>query len=133
MGGYETNQAKPEPLAKYIYLHDMGRDHSQSWDWNTRLSILEWHHSTRVRINAKLSVRTLSNSNSVPIFFFILFFWVFEIQLLFQIIINRISIIAESRQTIWRLKWGTAFVTTLINIAVFCIFIPAHVDPPLET
>ncbi|KAL6914633.1 hypothetical protein ACHAPO_007757 [Fusarium lateritium] len=68
----------------------------------------------------------------IPVFFFILFFWVFEIQLLFQIIINRISIIAESRQTIWRLKWGTAFVTTIINIAVFCVFIPAHVDPPIH-
>uniref|UniRef100_A0A0D2XSV6 Integral membrane protein n=1 Tax=Fusarium oxysporum (strain Fo5176) TaxID=660025 RepID=A0A0D2XSV6_FUSOF len=41
-----------------------------------------------------------------------------------------ISIIAESRQTIQRLKWGTAFAVTCINIAVFCIFIPSHMDPP---
>ncbi|KAL4727840.1 hypothetical protein ACLX1H_004530 [Fusarium chlamydosporum] len=68
----------------------------------------------------------------VPLFFFILFFWVFEIQLLLQIIVNRISIIAESRQTIRRLKWGTAFVVTCINVAVFCIFIPSHVDPPVS-
>ncbi|CAG7554664.1 unnamed protein product [Fusarium equiseti] len=68
----------------------------------------------------------------VPIFFFILFFWVFEIQLLLQIIINRIAIIAESQRTIQRLKWGTAFVVTCINVAVFCIFIPAHVDPPVS-
>jgi hypothetical protein len=70
--------------------------------------------------------------NSVPIFFFILFFWVFEIQLLLQIIINRIAIIAESQRTIERLKWGTAIVVTCINVAVFCIFIPAHVDPPVS-
>ncbi|KAH7464001.1 hypothetical protein FOMA001_g17970 [Fusarium oxysporum f. sp. matthiolae] len=68
----------------------------------------------------------------IPIFFFILLFWVFEIQLLMQIIINRISIIAESRQTIQRLKWGTAFAVTCINIAVFCIFIPSHMDPPVS-
>lgn len=82
-----------------------------------------------------LSIRATSartNLNSVPIFFFILFFWVFEIQLLLQIIINRIAIIAESQRTIERLKWGTAFAVTCINVAVFCIFIPAHVDPPVS-
>jgi len=62
--------------------------------------------------------------------FFILFLWVFEIQLLMQIIINRISVIAESRETVRRVKWGTALIITLINIAVFCIFIPAHTVPP---
>ncbi|KAF9773631.1 hypothetical protein IL306_008534, partial [Fusarium sp. DS 682] len=41
-------------------------------------------------------------------------------------------IIAESRQTIQRLKWGTAFAVTCINIAVFCIFIPSHMDPPVS-
>ncbi|KAF5679234.1 hypothetical protein FHETE_975 [Fusarium heterosporum] len=68
----------------------------------------------------------------VPLFFFILLFWVFQIQLLMQIIINRISIIAESQKTIQKLKWGTAFAVTCINIAVFCIFIPAHVEPPVN-
>lgn len=47
-----------------------------------------------------------------------------------QIIINRIAIIAENRKTIRNLKWGTAVFITLINIAVFCIFIPAHTIPP---
>ena len=49
-----------------------------------------------------------------------------------QIIINRISIIAENRKTIQHMKWGTALVMTLINIAVFCIFIPAHLVPPVS-
>ncbi|SPO07010.1 uncharacterized protein DNG_09704 [Cephalotrichum gorgonifer] len=69
---------------------------------------------------------------TVPVLFFILFLWVFEIQLLMQIIINRIAVIAESRKTIKRLKWGTAVVITLINIAVFCIWIPAHLVPPVS-
>lgn len=68
----------------------------------------------------------------VPVLFSILFLWVFEIQLLMQIIINRISIISESQATIWRLKWGTALIITLINIAVFCIWIPAHTIPPVN-
>ncbi|KAJ3459677.1 hypothetical protein MRS44_015750 [Fusarium solani] len=69
-------------------------------------------------------------SPTVPVLFFILFFWVFEVQLLLQIIVNRISIIAEHRSTIFKLKWGTALIITCINIAVFCIWIPAHTVPP---
>ncbi|KAK1982725.1 hypothetical protein LZ30DRAFT_716547 [Colletotrichum cereale] len=67
---------------------------------------------------------------TVPVLFFILFLWVWEIQLLMQIIINRIAVIAESQETIAYLKWGTALVITLINIAVFVIWIPAHLEPP---
>ncbi|KAI1084232.1 hypothetical protein F5B20DRAFT_593349 [Whalleya microplaca] len=69
---------------------------------------------------------------TIPLLFFILLFWVFEIQLLMQIIINRISVIAERQKTIRKLKYGTAAVITAINIAVFCIFIPAHLDPPVS-
>ncbi|KAK2017158.1 hypothetical protein LZ32DRAFT_644583 [Colletotrichum eremochloae] len=67
---------------------------------------------------------------TVPVLFSILFLWVWEIQLLMQIIINRIAVIGESRRTIIYMKWGTALVITLINIAVFVIWIPAHLDPP---
>lgn len=49
-----------------------------------------------------------------------------------QIIINRISIISETQQTIRRLKWGTGLTISAINLAVFCIFIPAHLDPPVS-
>ena len=68
----------------------------------------------------------------MTILFFFLFFWVFEIQLLMQIIINRISVIAERQDTIRLLKWGTAGLITAINIAVFCIWIPAHMNPPVN-
>lgn len=66
----------------------------------------------------------------VPVLFSILVLWVFEIQLLMQIIVNRIAIIAEHQSTVRKLKWGTAFVITCINIAVFCIWIPSHIVPP---
>ncbi|KAK4092421.1 hypothetical protein Purlil1_3042 [Purpureocillium lilacinum] len=71
-------------------------------------------------------------SPTVPVLFCILCLWVLEIQLLMQIIINRIAIIAEHRSTIFKLKWGTAFAITCINIAVFCIWIPAHTVPPVS-
>ncbi|KAL6894972.1 hypothetical protein GGI43DRAFT_124707 [Trichoderma evansii] len=69
---------------------------------------------------------------TVPVLFFFLFLWVFEIQLLMQIIVNRIAIIAEDRGTVLKLKWGTAGIITCINIAVFCIWIPAHTNPPVS-
>jgi len=47
-----------------------------------------------------------------------------------QIIINRIFVVAESRDLVIKAKWGTAVIITTINIAVFCIWIPAHLVPP---
>ncbi|ROV90936.1 hypothetical protein VMCG_09990 [Cytospora schulzeri] len=69
---------------------------------------------------------------TVPVLFFILFFWVLEIQLLMQIIINRIAILCETQDTIRKLQWATFVVISAINIAVFCIFIPAHRSPPVS-
>ncbi|KAI4736403.1 hypothetical protein E4T50_13088 [Aureobasidium sp. EXF-12298] len=68
--------------------------------------------------------------NGPALLFFILFFYVFEVQFLMQIIINRISIISERKATAQRLKIGTAVVISIINVAVFCIFIPSHLSPP---
>lgn len=47
-----------------------------------------------------------------------------------QIIINRIYVVAENRQLVVKVKWGTALVITLINIMVFNVWIPAHLVPP---
>lgn len=77
-------------------------------------------------------INVSNNTPRVPVLFFILFFWVFEIQLLMQIIINRIALIAEHRSTVRNIKWGTVVVITAINIAVFCIWIPAHTVPPVS-
>lgn len=48
-----------------------------------------------------------------------------------QIIINRIALIAEHRKTVRNIKWGTVFIITTINIAVFIIWTPAHTVPPV--
>lgn len=68
----------------------------------------------------------------VPVLFFILLLWVFEVQLLMQIIINRIAIIHERPQTIRWIKWGTFVGILIVEILVFCIWIPAHMDPPVS-
>lgn len=69
---------------------------------------------------------------TIPVLFLFLVLYVFEIQFLMQIIVNRIAIIVETRETVVRVKWATAGIITLINIAVFCIWIPAHHDPPFS-
>ena len=66
----------------------------------------------------------------IPVLFGLLFCWVFEIQLLMQVIINRIYVVAENRNLVVKVKWATAGFITLINIMVFCIWIPAHLTPP---
>ncbi|KAI5248307.1 hypothetical protein E4T47_04103 [Aureobasidium subglaciale] len=68
--------------------------------------------------------------NGAVLLFFVLFFYVFEVQFLMQIIINRISIISERKATAKKLKIATAIVISCINAAVFCIFIPSHLTPP---
>ncbi|KAG9740641.1 hypothetical protein KCU73_g9150, partial [Aureobasidium melanogenum] len=64
--------------------------------------------------------------------FFILVFYALEVQLLMQIIINRIAVIAERKPTATKLKIATAVIISCINIAVFCIFIPSHMIPPVN-
>ncbi|KAI5921187.1 hypothetical protein F4810DRAFT_379500 [Camillea tinctor] len=66
---------------------------------------------------------------TVPVLFIILALWVFEIQLLMQMIINRIAVISDSGKTISRIKWGTFGIISTINIMVFIIWIPAHLSP----
>lgn len=48
-----------------------------------------------------------NHSDSVPLFFSILFLWVFEIQLLMQIIINRIAVVVDNRRLIRNIKVST--------------------------
>lgn len=45
-----------------------------------------------------------------------------------QIIINRIALLAVSRTVIRRLKWGIFVFLALINISVFCIWIPSRLQ-----
>ncbi|KAF5854709.1 hypothetical protein ETB97_000891, partial [Aspergillus alliaceus] len=39
-------------------------------------------------------------------------------------------VVAEKRSKVIIVRWSVATFLTLINIAVFCIWVPAHLDPP---
>ena len=69
---------------------------------------------------------------SLPLLFGLLITWVLQLQLLMQIIINRVALIVEHRTTARNLKWGTAALVTAINISVFSIWIPSHLSPPVS-
>ncbi|KAB8212810.1 hypothetical protein BDV33DRAFT_186102 [Aspergillus novoparasiticus] len=66
----------------------------------------------------------------IPVLCSLLVFWVFEIHFLMQIVINRIMVVAEKRRQVIIVRWSVAAFLTCINIAVFCIWVPAHLDPP---
>ncbi|KAH8724855.1 hypothetical protein GQ44DRAFT_617220 [Phaeosphaeriaceae sp. PMI808] len=61
-------------------------------------------------------------------YFTILFWWCIQVQLLLQIIINRIRVIVPDRRRSRNIMIGTACFVTTINISVFCIWIPSRLQ-----
>jgi len=59
--------------------------------------------------------------------------WAIQTQLLTQIIANRVSLIMTDRRKSRQLKWALAVSTTIVNISVFCIWIPAHMPGANDT
>ena len=55
-------------------------------------------------------------------------FWALQVQILLQIIINRIAILLTDRSKASRIKYSVAFIITAINISVYCIWIPARLQ-----
>ncbi|KAF7562848.1 hypothetical protein G7046_g1264 [Stylonectria norvegica] len=62
------------------------------------------------------------------IYFMIAFFWSFQIQLLLQIIINRIGLLMVVPHQATKLKWSVFGIILFINMSVFIIWIPARLQ-----
>ena len=54
--------------------------------------------------------------------------WTVQIQVIMQIIINRIRLLMVVKKNATRLKWAVFFILALINISVFVIWIPARLQ-----
>ncbi|CAA9964761.1 hypothetical protein PTMSG1_08120 [Pyrenophora teres f. maculata] len=65
---------------------------------------------------------------SFAFYFSILFWWCIQVQLLLQIIINRIRVIVPDRRRSKMIMIVTAIFVTAINISVFNIWIPARLQ-----
>ncbi|CAI6310060.1 unnamed protein product [Periconia digitata] len=66
-----------------------------------------------------------------PSFYFymgILLLWSIQIQLLLQIIINRIRIILADREKGRTIMISVAVIVTMLNISVFCVWMPARLQ-----
>ncbi|KAK6835937.1 hypothetical protein PG990_013432 [Apiospora arundinis] len=62
------------------------------------------------------------------IYFFILTFWTIQIQCICQIIINRIALLALDQKKMRKIRWGVFGVLSVVNISVYCIWIPARLQ-----
>jgi hypothetical protein len=133
MGSHKANTTEPQSLKVGLHLHGMGRDLGEYCNSYLCMAVLEQYLGTNVRIHLNPPLLVANDMvHSLPVLIFFLILWVLEIQLLMQIIINRIALIAEHRGTVFKLKWGTVAFITSINIAVFIIWIPAHLGPPVH-
>ncbi|KAI9158027.1 hypothetical protein HJFPF1_06013 [Paramyrothecium foliicola] len=65
---------------------------------------------------------------SFAFYFSILTLWALQVQFLLQIIINRCAILVSDKKFIWRIKYGVAALITIINISVYCIWVPARLQ-----
>ncbi|OSS44969.1 hypothetical protein B5807_09170 [Epicoccum nigrum] len=65
---------------------------------------------------------------SFAFYFTILFWWCIQVQLLLQIIINRIRVIVPDRRRSRHIMIATAVFVTMINISVFNVWIPARLQ-----
>ncbi|CAH0044694.1 unnamed protein product [Clonostachys solani] len=54
--------------------------------------------------------------------------WTIQVQCIYQIILNRVGLIADNTALVRRLKWAVFGFIVLINIAVACIWIPAQLQ-----
>ncbi|THZ36890.1 hypothetical protein D6C90_06870 [Aureobasidium pullulans] len=65
---------------------------------------------------------------SFAFYFSVLTLWALQVQLLLQIIINRVGVLMLDRKRAKNLKYGVAILITLINISVYCIWVPARLQ-----
>ncbi|CAM1504781.1 Fc.00g023720.m01.CDS01 [Cosmosporella sp. VM-42] len=65
---------------------------------------------------------------SFQLFFVTACFWSLQIQLLMQIIINRIALLMPAPGAATRLKWAVFLLLLLVNISVLVIWIPAQLQ-----
>ncbi|KAL1619365.1 hypothetical protein SLS54_006642 [Diplodia seriata] len=65
---------------------------------------------------------------SFEFFFLTLCLWVVQIQVLLQIIINRIALLLPDPRRVSKIKWTVVAYVGIINISVFCIWIPAQLQ-----
>ncbi|KAK7734556.1 hypothetical protein SLS57_000253 [Botryosphaeria dothidea] len=65
---------------------------------------------------------------SFEFFFFVLVFWVIQIQVILQIIVNRVGLLVTDKDRVRNMKWFVGIYVGIINVSVFCIWMPAQLQ-----
>ncbi|KAF4997647.1 hypothetical protein FGRMN_3679 [Fusarium graminum] len=105
----------------------------KSWQRGTRTNIYlmfvwaQWASSVVMSAITWCYLRQYIPSG-FPFFFAVVFLWTIQIQTLLQIIVNRISILMVNRNNARKLKIAIFLILLVINISVFCIWIPARLQ-----
>ncbi|KAK9780855.1 hypothetical protein AB5N19_07330 [Seiridium cardinale] len=109
---------------------------SQSWAAHKKGKLLtaypmmvwaEWISSVTISVLSWVFLKGITPP-SFWIFFFILCFWVVQMHCILQIIINRVSLVMVNKVLARNLKLGVFLIVLLINISVFCIWLPARLQ-----
>ncbi|KAF2269535.1 hypothetical protein CC78DRAFT_604253 [Lojkania enalia] len=65
---------------------------------------------------------------SFPFYFATVALWTVQTQLLMQIIANRLALVIPDRRRGTKIKWALGIAVGIVNISVFCIWIPARME-----
>ncbi|KAF1809216.1 hypothetical protein P152DRAFT_442089 [Eremomyces bilateralis CBS 781.70] len=107
----------------------------QSWSiWKRTRSLLNWYlFMIWVEVIANFIfalVTYLFLRGTIPpslaYFFGIVLIWTIITQLLLQIVANRVSLIMVNRRKSRMIKWGLFIFVGLVNVSVFCLWIPGN-------
>ncbi|CZR67123.1 uncharacterized protein PAC_17022 [Phialocephala subalpina] len=93
---------------------------------------------TEVLVNLIFSLTTFLYlggviKGSLAYFFGVVTMWAIQTQFLSQIIANRVSLIMVNKRKSRLLKWSLFVLISIVNIAVYCIWIPAHMPSASPT
>lgn len=55
-------------------------------------------------------------------------FWVIQIQVILQIIVNRVGLLVTDKDRVRNMKWFVGIYVGIINVSVFCIWMPAQLQ-----
>ncbi|OAQ59445.2 hypothetical protein VFPPC_10502 [Pochonia chlamydosporia 170] len=109
------------------------RQTSHSWKRSSKVSPYivmiwaEWTVSMVIGIISWFFLRGILLA-SFWVFFFLLCLWVVQIQCICGIIINRIALLMVDRRQAAKIRWTVAAILGLVNISVYCIWIPARLQ-----
>ncbi|KAH7062358.1 hypothetical protein B0J12DRAFT_235465 [Macrophomina phaseolina] len=65
---------------------------------------------------------------SFEFYFFVLVLWVIQIQVILQIIVNRVGLLVPDKDRVRNMKWFVGIYVGIINVSVFCIWMPAQLQ-----